>query len=271
VSPALPGALAAAAVLVLAGLPRPGALRLQAVLATTPSGPRSRLPALPLLAAVPLALVAGPVPVLLALGAVGAGWRWRRDLVRRRVRTAERAGAGEACAVLAAELRAGRDPATALSAAAEVAAGPLQATLLAAGSAARMGDDVAAALLNPPPGQQPSAVPEVQRSLAACWSVCASSGSGLATAVGRLEEGLRAEAAQRRAVAAELAGPRATAALLALLPVVGMAMAAALGADPLEVLLHTRVGQLCLVLGLGLDALGLLWTSRLVDRAGGAA
>lgn len=265
----LAAALAAAAVALLAALPRPGALRLQAVLPASPAR-RRRLGALPWLAAAPLVLVVGPVPVLVALAAAGAGWRWRRERLRRSACAAERAGAGEACAVLAAELRAGRDPGTALTAAAEVAAGPLQSTLRAAGSAARLGGDVAATLRSPP-SRRPTAVPEVLRSLAACWSVCASSGSGLAAAVGRLEEGLRAEAAQRRAVAAELAGPRATAMLLALLPLVGLLMAGALGADPLRVLLHTRIGLVCLVLGLGLDALGLLWTARLVERAGGGA
>ncbi len=54
-----------------------------------------------------------------------------------------------------------------------------------------------------------------------------------------------------------------------MLPVVGLLLAAALGADPLSVLLHTSLGLVCLVTGVGLDALGVLWTSRLVRRAGG--
>lgn len=107
----------------------------------------------------------------------------------------------------------------------------------------------------------------VLRALAACWTVCARSGAGLAAAVDRLEEGLRAEQAQRRALDAELAGPRATAALLAVLPLVGLLLAAALGADPLRVLLHTPLGLLCLVTGLALDAAGVLWTRRLAARA----
>jgi tight adherence protein B len=112
-------------------------------------------------------------------------------------------------------------------------------------------------------------VPEVLRALAACWTVCAGSGSGLAAAVERLEEGLRAEQSQRRAVDAELAGPRATAGLLAVLPAGGLLLAAGLGADPLSVLLTTPVGLLCLTAGLALDAVGLWWTGRLVAAAGG--
>jgi tight adherence protein B len=113
-------------------------------------------------------------------------------------------------------------------------------------------------------------VPELLRALAACWTVCSSSGSGLATAVERLEEGLRAEQARRRAVDAELAGPRATAALLAVLPLAGMVLATGLGADPVAMLLHTPLGLVCLSGGLLLDALGLWWTARLVARAGRA-
>ena len=112
-------------------------------------------------------------------------------------------------------------------------------------------------------------MPEVLRALGACWTVCAGSGAGLASAVERLEEGLRADAAQRRAVDAELAGPRATAGLLAVLPAGGLLLAAGLGADPLRVLLTTPVGLLCLTVGLALDGLGLWWTGRLVASAGG--
>ena len=112
-------------------------------------------------------------------------------------------------------------------------------------------------------------MPEVLRALAACWTVCAASGSGLATAVEQLGEGLRADQERRRAVEAELAGPRATAGLLAVLPVAGLLLATGLGADPAGVLLHTPLGLACLTGGLLLDGLGLLWTGRMVARAGG--
>ena len=68
-------------------------------------------------------------------------------------------------------------------------------------------------------------------------------------------------------MAAQLAGPRATAVLLALLPVFGLAMGNALGADPLAVLVGTPVGRGCLVLGLLLEVAGLLWTARITRRA----
>lgn len=259
-------ALAAAAAGVLVALPSPGQLRFREL---TPAQPgRRRSWPLVVLPAGALVLVLGPVAPLLAGGAVLLGLRVTAGRRSRAARAAERAGAVEALGALAAELAAGRTPAHALTAAASVAAGPAAAALRGAAAAAELGGDVPAVLGDPPPG---TAVAPTLRALAACWSVCASSGSGLAAAVQRLEEGLRAGQAQRRAVQAELAGPRATALMLSVLPAAGLAMAGALGADPLHVLLHTPLGLLCLGLGLGLDALGLLWTNALVARAGGSA
>jgi tight adherence protein B len=271
----LPALLAAAAVAVLVGTVRPGAIRLAGVRLHPQRA--SRPPALrrsvlvPVLAGSAGAAVAGPLAGALAAVAavVAAG-----VLVRRRAAAGDRAERRrllEALAVLAGDLRAGRSPAEGLAAATEVASGPSGARLVDAAVAARLGGDVPAALLGGPSAALlggPSAAPDALRGLAACWQVCAATGSGLASGVERLEEGLRAAEAQRRAVDAELAGPRATAGLLAVLPVGGLALASALGAHPLHVLLHTPVGMVCLVAGVGLDGLGLLWAGRLVARAG---
>lgn len=259
---------AGAAVGVLLALPAPGRLRLADVTAAA-RAPASGRPAVPLplavvgLVTVLVAAVAGPVAAVLTLVAGPGLLRVRARRRQATTATRERAGALHACGVISAELAAGRTPAEALDAAAEVACGPVQVALRAAGSAARLGGDVPEALAVP---ADRSAAPGVLRALAACWAVCAQSGGGLSAAVLRLEEGLRAEAAQRRRVEAELAGPRATAALLAVLPGGGLLLAAGVGADPLHVLLETPIGLVCLALGLGLDGLGLLWTDRLVRR-----
>ena len=213
-------------------------------------------------ATVPLA---GPVLVLLAVvGAVAL----RAVLARRtadRGAADERRYAVEACGALAAELRAGRVPADALEVAGSVARGPLGDALRQAASGARLGGDVPTVLRDGALGS--TAAPEVLRGLAACWQVCSVAGSGLATAVDRLADGGRAREAQRRQVAAALAGPRASAVMLALLPLAGVALAAGLGARPLHVLLHTPLGVGCLVLGAAMDLLGLWWTARIVARA----
>lgn len=266
----LAAVLAAAAVACLLGLPGPAQTRL-ATLGPAPAGPRPSFRAGPRAGAVAAGLVGGvvggPVLAVVCAAAAAGAVRLHRSRAQARARTDERRRAVEACGVLAAELRAGRPPSDALLAAAEVAAPPSRSALTAAAGAARLGGDVRAAL-RPPAG---TAVAPVLDALGACWTVCATSGSGLASAVERLEEGLRAEQAQRRAVDAELAGPRATAALLAGLPVAGLLLATGLGADPVHVLLRTPLGAACLVGGLLLDALGLWWTGRLVARAGGSS
>jgi len=277
VSPLLPPALAGAAAAVVVGLPAPSRLLHLAPRTgrRAPGGPRALLDRWgrrravggALLLVLGGLLVLGPSALFILVGLLGV---WRAVQVRRAraAREQERRQAGEACAVLAGELRAGRPAALALGAAAEVATGAVRRALRAAASSAGLGGDVPAALLAQGPG---SAAPELLAGLAACWQVCAGTGSGLAMAVDRLEDGLRAERDQRRAVEAELAGPRATAGLLALLPLAGFGLAAALGARPVHVLLHTTIGLACSVLGIALDVLGVWWTGRLVATAGGTA
>ena len=251
----LPVSLAFATGLVLVGRSEGAVERLE------PSEATGAVPgwALSLTAGCAGAVWLGPAGGLLA---ALAGWLALRGQRRRRAAAEvrlERVRALEALAVLAGDLRSGRAPVDALAGAAGVAVAGSGRALAAAVAAARMGGDVPLALL-----AESSAVAEVLTGLAACWSVCVSMGSGLATGVERLEEGLRAGQAQRLALDAELAGPRATAGLLAVLPLGGIALAAGLGAHPLNVLFRTPAGLACLVLGCLLDGLGLLWTGRLV-------
>ncbi|HRA50267.1 hypothetical protein [Actinotalea sp.] len=74
-----------------------------------------------------------------------------------------------------------------------------------------------------------------------------------------------AEAAAGRAAA--LAGPRATARLLGWLPVLGIALGLAVGADPLPVLLDGGAGTALLVAGGVASLAGHRWTGLLLHRA----
>jgi tight adherence protein B len=65
---------------------------------------------------------------------------------------------------------------------------------------------------------------------------------------------------------AQLASPRATARILMLLPLFGIAMGMMMGVNPVGWLLGTPLGLACLVGGLALTALGYWWTSRIVQR-----
>ena len=242
-----------------------------------PPARRASVPAVAAAGALAVAFALGPP--LAAAGLVAAEVLRRGRRVRRRAEAAaaERAVAVRACEVLATELRTGRSPAAALTAAAAVAPGPLASRLSRAAAAAVLGGDPAHALAEEVttggPGRSPRTDTDgaLPRQLAACWAVGARTGAGLADALDRLAAGLRAAEQQRQALEAELAGPRATARLLALLPGLGLLLGAAAGADPLAVLGGTWWGAACLLTAVSLDLVGLAWTDHLVRRAAAVA
>lgn len=210
-----------------------------------------------------LVVLSGVVPVLPALcGAVVCGLAVQAGWTALERRAATRGG-DDAVAVVAAladELRAGRSPPEALAAVAGHATGEVGLVLADAARAELLGGDTAAVLagLARLPGGE-----ELVR-VAGAWRLSRASGCSLAEVLDTVAVDLRARLRHRRLLAGLLAGPRASALLLAALPVVGLAMGAALGADPLYVLTATGPGQVALVVGVALDLLGLAWTSRLV-------
>ncbi|WP_138905612.1 type II secretion system F family protein, partial [Streptomyces albidochromogenes] len=212
-----------------------------------------------------LLAVLGESVLPLAAGAVAV------PLVGRRLRAGERrrerdrrADAVVAlCGAVAGELRAGRQPGQALSAAAGTGGlGDAEAEVMAA---ARFGGDVPEALRRA--AREPGA--DGLAGVAACWRVAVDGGAGLAAGLDRLEGALRAERDQRENLRAQLTGAWATVALLALLPVAGLLIGSALGAGPLRVLLHTPAGLGCLLVGGLLEGAGLLWARRIVRRGEG--
>ena len=210
-----------------------------------PAFPARRYLILPALAfgaaAVGAASLAGGAPLLPALAgsvAGGAAGLLVSRAAARRQRRRQHAAAVEFVAALAADIRAGQQPSDALASATTVA--DLDPRFLAS-------------------------------AIDAVWAVSARSGAPVATVLDRMEQDLRARIRQRREVAAQLAGARATAALLAFLPVLGIGLGTAMGARPLQVLFGAPAGQISLVVGVGLDAVGVLWTAGIVRRAGGDA
>ncbi|MFF4229142.1 type II secretion system F family protein [Streptomyces sp. NPDC001820] len=190
-------------------------------------------------------------------------------LVRRRLRARERRreqerraeGVITLCGAVAGELRAGLQPGQALLFAAR-SAGALGGAEAAVLAAARFGGDVPQALREA--AREPGA--DGFAGIAACWRVAVDSGAGLAAGLDRLEAALGAERDQRADLQTQLAGAYSTIALLAALPLAGLGMGWALGADPLRVLLHTPAGLVCLVVGGLLEAAGLSWAARIVRR-----
>ncbi len=104
--------------------------------------------------------------------------------------------------------------------------------------------------------------------IAAGWDVSGRTGAPLAAVLDRVDHDLRSRLRQRRQIAAQLAGPRATALLLAALPVLGILLGTAMGADPVRILLGTSFGQVLLLTGAVLQAAGVLWTARIVRDGG---
>lgn len=215
------------------------------------------------------ALLAGPGGALAAAMVTGTAtvrWRAGRD---RRAAAAAVTGLSDALGVLVAELRAGAHPGDAVRAAADTHSDrPLKAptdvgrALTAAAAAARLGGDVPAVLR--------SAGLTLLRSwldrLADAWSLADRYGIPLAELLDAVRSDTEHQVRFAADVQSRLAGPRATAGVLAGLPLLGLALGHAVGAAPLRVLCATPVGQVLLVIGTGLACVGVLWSARLLSR-----
>ncbi|WP_328464474.1 hypothetical protein OHA21_40885 [Actinoplanes sp. NBC_00393] len=185
------------------------------------------------LVAVPGLVLGGPVAALVAAAYAGLAGR---ELVRRGARkrvVAGRAAALDGLCSLVADLRAGIPPVV-------VAAGGPVPTELA-------GDSRIAGLA------------------AAVWRLAEQTGAPAADLLERIEADARTSDRAAKSAAAQAAGAQATAFLLAALPLGGIALGYAIGADPLHVLLHTPVGAACAVVAVALQCAGLQWAERLTN------
>jgi tight adherence protein B len=180
-----------------------------------------------------LGLLAGG-PVAAVVGAVYAALGGRA-LIRRSARrraAADRSDALDNLAALAADLRAGL-----------VAAAPQMSGPAAPGA--------------PTPGGRIAGL------TASVWRLAERTGAPAADLVERIEADARAADRAAASAAAQAAGAQATALLLAGLPVGGIGLGMAMGADPVRVLLHTPLGAACAIAAVLLQAGGLLWADRL--------
>lgn len=210
-----------------------------------------------------LALVAGSVWVgiagMLAAAAVAGTLAVRRRAQVASARDEERSEAlAQALDVLVAQLRVGVHPGMACAlAAVECAGSPMGPVLERAAAQAALGGSISEAL-----AADGVAFGELSR-VAGVWALAERHG----IAMGEMLEVVRRDLVERqgfrRRVFAGLAGPRATAMVLALLPVVGVGLGQLMGAAPLRVLLGGGVGGVLLLVGVGLDCAGLLWAERI--------
>jgi len=237
-------------------------------------GRRGRLVPAPGRRVDPARLLAGRSGLLLpALGAAAAGLVLSTPVVAglaagcaavagRTVQQRARTAAGErgtralveALGVLVAELRAGRPLADATATAVDGCPDPRIAGEL--GPVLRLG--------GPPPGADPD---DALVRIAAAVRLSARTGCSLAGVAAAVEDDLRARLRAEEELRSAVAGPRASATVLAGLPVLGLLMGSGVGADPWRVLTTTGPGTVLLELGVGLELAGIAWTGRLVRRA----
>jgi tight adherence protein B len=254
-----------------------GALLLSAAAVVFPSSPRHRLATrgrdrrLPKGAAgcvAACALVAAAVllplttVLTLAVGGATLGLRHRR---RRRIRCAADEGRTleTALDVLVGELRVGAHPVRAFGVAAEETGGPVGVGLRAVAARARLGADVTAGLRV---AARSSALPAHWDRLAVCWQLASDQGLAIATLMRAAQRDIAERQRFTACVSSSMAGARATAAILAALPALGVLLGQLLGARPLSFLLGGSAGGWLLVIGSLLACSGLLWADRITDR-----
>jgi tight adherence protein B len=188
-------------------------------------------------------LLGGPVGSIAAAAygglAARAALRMRGDrLARQRGRQTL-----DALCSLAADLRAGLPPVTAWE---EFGAAIVGGATVATSRRHRAGRDE-----------------RIARLTSAAWRLAEQTGAPVADLIERVEADARAGDRAGAAASAQAAGARATAWLLGTLPVGGLALGYAIGADPLRILLHTPLGAGCALAALALQVAGLMWAERL--------
>lgn len=143
--------------------------------------------------------------------------------------------------------------------------------MLAARAAAARGTPVSAGIRAALPVALPGRGREARiwSELAACFDIAEASGCPLADVLTRFAAQLEVEDDADAARQTALAGPQATVTLLSWLPLIGLGLGAALGVDPLAMLLGTPLGLAALVGGVVLTFAGRLWSARLVAAAAG--
>ncbi|MET9325276.1 type II secretion system F family protein [Tsukamurella sp. NPDC003166] len=218
-----------------------------------------------LVVAVPVsALAIGPGQALAAALAAGTARElWARTRARNE-------SAARLSAVLAgvdamvAELSVGAHPAAACATAGRDADDPhVRSVFAEMAGRAELGGDVAAGL------RRHAAESAAWARIAAAWETGTRHGIGMGELLASVREDLRSRERYLGRAHSALAGARATAQVLAALPVLGVLMGQLIDADPVGTLLGTGAGGVLLVVGTCLTCAGLLWSRSIADGAAG--
>lgn len=190
-----------------------------------------------------------------ALAGAVARWTWT-STKDAKARLANLTELVETLRALVSELRAGAHPVTAAESVAADAPQAGAKAMRAIAATARLGGDIEKAVQDPLFGEVTHA-----------WALADRHGVPLAEVLDAVLQDLDRRAKFAKQVTAKMAGPRMSAAILALLPAVGIALGEAMGANPLKILATTALGQGLLVVGVALACAGVLWSRRLTNQA----
>jgi tight adherence protein B len=227
---------------------------------------------------VAFAAIGLPGVVLVAVGisagiaasmASGMAYLLYRARHREREVAAELAALLAALEVMIAELRVGAHPAHACRQAAEDTSGvrgsAVAETLSMMAGRSTLGGDVAGGIEKADVRDR-----EAWSRMAVAWRTAEQYGLPIAELLTSVRSDLLARSRFRERTRAALAGAKATAMVLALLPVLGIGLGQAIGASPLSVLLGGGLGGVLLVVGTALVCAGLFWSRRIVGKVVGA-
>lgn len=184
----------------------------------------------------------------------------RRSLAERRGRTAL-VDIHAALRMLGRELRAGAEPSAAAGNACAAARGAGVDVLRALTRLTRADD-------RPSVGGSNAADPraQVQDRLRSGWLLTRRHGLAFTPLIDALAADLSEQIAAEADRAGQVAGPRMSGYVMAVLPLLGLVLGVGMGADPFRVLLMTPVGNILLLVGVVLTCAGLLWSARIVRR-----
>lgn len=163
--------------------------------------------------------------------------------------------------ILIGELRVGAHPSSACEAAALECSGVAAHTFAVAAARSRLGGSAAAGIS----GEQSVVAAEFAR-IAIAWRVAEKHGLALAELLDAARSDLLGRMRFRSRTESALAGARATGAVLAGLPLLGLVLGQLMGASPVRVLLGGGFGGALLIAGTVFACAGLLWTDAITGR-----
>lgn len=187
-------------------------------------------------------------------------------LSRRRVgfRVTAQTELGDAIALMASPVHIGVPPATALRAAVKAMpiGGPLQPLFDDLVDAAARGESIAAVWLRHADEQESADL----RFVGQAWGLSEVTGAPLASALQTAEQVLRGRQRSRQRLATAVAGPRASMAVLALLPLCGPVVGLAFGVSPRALYLSSTAATASVVTGVLMGVLAWWWSHRIILR-----